>query len=110
MYKRQDLYRSRLQKACEYLSSTYPKAQLIFATTTAVPEGAAGRFPGDSVKYNEVALDVLKDYPSIAINDLYAFTMTNAEEWYIKPGDVHYNDSGMMAQGKHVASIIQKNL
>lgn len=105
-----DQYRTRLQKAYEYLTSTYPKAKLIFATTTAVPEGAEGRFAGDSLKYNKVALEVLASYPSITINDLYSFTFENAKAWYVKPGDVHYNNLGKTAQGKQVASVIEKYL
>ena len=103
-------YETRLSQVCEYLTKTYPKAELVFATTTAIPEGAEGRFAGDSVKYNKVALEVLAGYPSIAINDLYSFTLANAESWYIKPGNVHYNDLGKTAQGKEVANLIAKYL
>ena len=103
-------YRTRLRQVCEYLTKTYPKAKLIFATTTAVPEGAEGRFAGDSIKYNKIALEVLAAYSSIEINDLYSFTIANAASWYIKPGNVHYNDVGKTAQGKEVANLIVKYL
>jgi len=103
-------YKTRLTKDCEYLIANYPKAKLIFATTTAVPEGAEGRFQGDSIKYNKAAREVLAAFPSISINDLYGFTIANAKAWYIKPGNVHYNDVGKTAQGKEVASVIEKYL
>tara|TARA_R100001369_G_scaffold80712_1_gene111280 strand:- start:4099 stop:4887 length:789 start_codon:yes stop_codon:yes gene_type:complete len=104
-------YRENLHEICKYLIKEYPKAQLIFATTTAVPEeGAAGRFTGDSVKYNKVALEVLANYPSIQINDLYAFTQPHSKEWYIEPANVHYNDLGKTEQGKQVAKVIAENL
>lgn len=104
-------YKENLDKICIYLAKEYPKAKLIFATTTAVPdEGADGRFAGDSVKYNKAALEVLENYPSIQINDLYSFTKPNAKEWYIKSGNVHYNNIGKKEQGKEVAKVIAENL
>ncbi|MCK0146203.1 SGNH/GDSL hydrolase family protein [Arenibacter sp. F26102] len=104
-------YKENLHEICKYLMKEYPKAQLIFATTTAVPEeGAAGRFAGDSVKYNKVALEVLANYPSIQINDLYAFTQPHSKEWFIEPANVHYNDLGKTEQGKQVAKVIAENL
>jgi hypothetical protein len=104
-------YKSNLDKICKYLMEEYPKAKLIFATTTAVPEeGADGRVTGDSVKYNKAAKEVLAKYPSIQVNDLYAFTTPNAKEWYIKPHNVHYNELGKTKQGEKVANIIAENL
>ena len=103
-------YRTRMKQVCTYLTETYPKAKLIFATTTAIPDGAEGRFAGDSIKYNEVALEVMAAYPSIDINDLYSFTLENASSWYIEPGNVHYNEAGKTAQGKEVATVISKYL
>ncbi|MGQ1784568.1 SGNH/GDSL hydrolase family protein [Saccharicrinis sp. GN24d3] len=103
-------YKEKLDKICTYLMKEFPTATLIFATTTPVPQGAAGRLAGDSVKYNKAALDVLAKYPSIMINDLYAFTKPNFNEWCIEPGNVHYNETGKKAQGKEVARIIAENL
>jgi hypothetical protein len=106
-----DVYKANLDNICKYLMKEYPKAKLIFATTTAVPEeGADGRIAGDSVIYNKAALEVLANYPSIQINDLYAFTKPNKKAWYIKPHNVHYNNLGKTAQGKHVAKLIAENL
>lgn len=103
-------YQKNLINIINYLKKSSPKAQLIFATTTPVPEGALGRFAGDSIKYNEAALEVLKSYPDIRINDLYTLTKPNQEKWWIKPGDVHYNKQGSTAQGTEVAKIITKAL
>jgi len=103
-------YKTRLKGICDYLQAKFPNTKLIFATTTPVPEGADGRFAGDSVKYNEAALQVLKNYPSIRINDLYAFTKPNHKAWAIKPGNVHYNELGKTEQGKEVARIIAECL
>lgn len=35
-------YKLKLDKVCKYLIQESPKAKLIFATTTPVPEGASG--------------------------------------------------------------------
>ncbi|MFB9052659.1 SGNH/GDSL hydrolase family protein [Formosa undariae] len=103
-------YKSNLNAICEYLKSHFPKAKLIFATTTPVPANAKGRFEGDSIVYNKAALDVLKNYPDIVINDLYSFTKPHSEAWAQEPGNVHYKDVGFLAQGKEVAKIIAEQL
>lgn len=103
-------YKIKLDEICRYLKFEFPKAKLVFATTTPVPENAAGRFAGDSIKFNNAALEVLAKYPSIVINDLYGFTKPNLTQWAIKPGNVHYNELGKQEQGKEVARIITENL
>lgn len=106
-----ETYKANLHEICKYLRKEYPKAKLIFATTTAVPnEGADGRIAGDSVKYNKAAREVLENYPSIQINDLYAFTKPNEKDWFIKARNVHYNTTGKREQGKQVIKVIAENL
>ncbi|WP_405296843.1 SGNH/GDSL hydrolase family protein [Algibacter sp. Ld11] len=106
-----NVYKTNLDNICKYLIKEYPQAKLIFATTTAVPqEGADGRISGDSIIYNKAAREVLTNYPSIQINDLYAFTKPNEKEWYIKPQNVHYNETGKAAQGKQVTKVISQNI
>ena len=85
-------------------------AKLIFATTTPVPEDEPGRHAGDAAKYNKVALQVMKKHPQILVNDLYAFTKPNHSQWWTKPGNVHYNDTGKNAQGDEVAGVISREL
>lgn len=104
------VYKENLDGICKYLKDTNPKAKLIFATTTPVPENAKGRFLGDSIKYNNAALAVLSNYPDIIINDLYALTIDHHEEWAEAPGNVHYNALGSAEHGKQVARLIKENL
>lgn len=104
------VYQENLHGICKYLQENFPRTQLIFATTTPVPENCEGRVAGDAVKYNKVALEVLQDYPSILINDLYAYTRPHHEKWMIKPGNVHYNELGKTEQGKRVAEVILNQL
>jgi len=103
-------YKKNLEKICRYLREKFPKAKLVFATTTPVPADAQGRYEGDSIKYNKAALEVLASYPDIAINDLYSFTMPHLEQWAVKPGNVHFNKMGFTLQGEEVASVIAENL
>ncbi|WP_276165984.1 SGNH/GDSL hydrolase family protein [Zobellia alginiliquefaciens] len=103
-------YKENLKNICDYLQEKFPKAKLVFATTTPVPENAKGRFAGDAKKYNTAAREVLKNYPSISINDLYDYTLPHHEEWMEEPGNVHYNKLGRTAQGKRVAQVILEQL
>ena len=103
-------YKTNLEEVCNYLNTNYPKATLIFATTTPVPENAKGRFADDSIKFNKAALEVLENHPNIAINDLYTFTKPNRKQWEQEPGNVHYNELGKIKQGKKVAEVIAKYL
>jgi len=105
-----DEYEANLRGIVAYLNKNAPKARLIFATTTPVPEGESGRIAGDAVKYNQVVLKVVKDFPKIEINDLYGFTKPHHSDWWTKPGNVHYNTEGKTAQGKKVARVIGKRL
>jgi len=101
-----EVYEDNLHKIINYLKTKYPKAKLIFATTTPVPEGADGRFAGDSAKYNEVALKVMKQYPEVIVNDLFTFSVPVLKEFGKKPGDVHYKAKGSRLQGIQVAKKI----
>lgn len=103
-------YDSNLRDVIAYFKALAPGATLIFATTTPVPEGEPGRHSGDAARFNEVALKVLKDYPGIIVNDLYAFTKPNQPEWWTKPGNVHFTEKGYGAQGHRVAKVIKRAL
>jgi len=103
-------YSKNLHEVCEFLLNKYPEAKLIYCTTTPVPECSKGRKAVDAQLYNQVALKVLSNYPEIEINDLYAFTKPNFEQWAISPGNVHFNQLGQEKQGKEVARVIMKKL
>ena len=105
-----ETYKENLDDICQYLKVKFPKAKLIFATTTPVPENAKGRFKGDSIKYNKAALEVLANHSDIIINDLYTFTKPHREAWEQAPGNVHYKALGFNKQGEEVARIIDEVL
>lgn len=103
-------YKTNLDEICKFLKTKFPKAKLIFATTTPVPANEKGRFEGDSIKYNQAAMEVLVNHPDIVVNDLYSFSKPHFEEWTEGPGNVHYKELGFTNQGKEVARIIAENL
>ncbi|MDQ8179569.1 SGNH/GDSL hydrolase family protein [Pelagicoccus sp. SDUM812005] len=105
-----DEYKENLHAIVAFLEERFPGAELVFATTTPVPENADGRFAGDAKKYNEAALEVMSEYPAIRINDLYSFAKPHQEEWWVKPGDVHYSELGKNRQGDEVARVIREAL
>lgn len=83
-------------------------AKLIFATTTPVPEGSAGRVQGEEVKYNEIALRVMQKH-GVAIDDLYAFALPKLAEIQ-RPANVHFTDEGSQRLASQVAASISKSL
>lgn len=103
-------YRKNLIAICTYLSENYPEATLVWASTTPVPEGGLGRFEGDELKYNRIAMEVMTLFPKIKINDLHSFIEPHFDDWVLKPGNVHYNETGQQEQGKEIARIISKYL
>lgn len=105
-----EAYANNLKEIVTYLKATYPTAKLVFATTTPVPKGEAGRVAGDSKRYNEVALKVLSRYPEVKINDLYQFSLPLMEQYAQGPGNVHYLPEGSRLQGIEVANVIAKEL
>jgi hypothetical protein len=103
-------YENNLRNIVIYLIKIAPSAKLIFASTTPIPEGAQGRFTDDAVHYNRAALKILKEFPGVIINDLYAFTQPNHKNWWKKAGNVHYNELGRKAQGNEVAQHVLSQL
>jgi hypothetical protein len=84
-------------------------ATLIWAHTTVVPEGEAGRVVGDDVKYNEVAARVMKKH-GIVINDLHTLTKGFAPDLFAGPGNVHYAKDGYRKIAAQVADTIRTAL
>ncbi len=105
-----EVYAENLRKIIAYWKEIAPRATLIFATTTPVPEGEAGRHVEDAIKYNQVALKVMSEYPEILVDDLYKLTLPKQPEWWKAPGNVHFNPIGIEAQGREVARVIRDAL
>ncbi len=100
------IYAANLEKLVKRLKKT--GAGLIFATTTPVVKGAAGRIAGDSVKYNVVAERVMRKH-GVAINDLYSLALAHQDEIQ-KPANVHFEPEGSEMMAEQVAAKIVEAL
>ena len=102
-----DQYEKNLDALVERLKKT--KAKLIWAHTSVVPEGEAGRMVGDDKKYNEVAARVMKKH-GIEINDLHALTQNFSADLFLGAGDVHYTEAGYAKIAEQVTDKIRTAL
>ncbi|MGJ8695289.1 MAG: SGNH/GDSL hydrolase family protein [Verrucomicrobiaceae bacterium] len=100
-------YAANLEKLVQRLRKT--GATLIFATTTPVPDGEAGRKPGDDLLYNRAALEVMKKH-QIQINDLHDLMAEKMPQLTVKPGDVHFKPEGSQLLANQVAKAIRDAL
>ena len=98
-----DQYEKNLDRLAARLKKT--GAKLIWANTTTVPEGEAGRKVGDDTKYNEAAARVMKKH-DIVINDLNTLTDSFPAELFTAPGNVHFTTDGSKKIGSTVAGKI----
>lgn len=99
-------YEQNLEGILQVLKAT--GAKLIWASTTVVPEGEAGRVIGDDVKYNAVAAKLMKKY-GVVTNDLHALSMSFSGK-HSRPGDVHFSKEGSALLAKQVANTITAEL
>jgi lysophospholipase L1-like esterase len=100
-----DEYEQNLEKIVTMLKAT--GAKLIWASTTIVPEGEAGRIVGDEVKYNQVAEKIMKKH-GIQINDLRELSGTFPSSYFRGPGDVHFTAEGSGKLADQVAASIER--
>lgn len=100
-------YEANLEKLVVRMKQT--GAVLVWASTTVVPEGEAGRVVGDDAKYNAAAARVMQKH-GVRIDDLHALTKTFGPELFVGPGDVHYTQEGSAKIAKQVAAAIVEAL
>lgn len=67
-------------------------AKLIFATTTPVPAGSAGRVEHSEIPYNVAAIRVMKEN-GVAVDDLHAFVVARQDKIQL-PKNVHFTNDG----------------
>lgn len=97
-----DEYRKNLEAIVTRIAKT--GAALVWASTTPVPDGAAGRVKGDAARYNAVAAEVMKKH-GVATNDLYAFALERLEKIQ-QPKNVHFTPEGSKALAEQVAARV----
>ena len=100
-------YEKNLNALVDRLQKT--GAALIWASTTLVPDGEAGRFVGDDVKYNAIAAKVMAER-GIPINDLHATSAAFDPSLFTKPGDVHFKKAGSEKLAAEVVRSIRATL
>ena len=100
-------YEKNMEAIVQRLKKT--NAKLIFATTTPFPKGVKPkRIPEDAVRYNDVALAIMKKH-GVAVNDLYAFVLPQMETLQRKV-NVHFTPAGSKALAEEVEKHILKAL
>ena len=100
-------YEENLDQLVSQLKQT--NAKLIWAHTTTVPAGEAGRKVGDDIKYNEAAARVMKKH-GVIINDLNALTATFDADLFTAPGNVHFKPEGSKKIAEAVTNKITEVL
>ena len=96
-------YEKNLDQLASRLKKT--RARLIWAHTTTVPKGEAGRKVGDDDRYNEAAARVMKKH-GIEINDLNALSDSFPPALFTAAGNVHFKTEGSKRLGQAVAGKI----
>ena len=101
-----EAYGENLRRLVARLKKT--GAKLIWCATTPVPEGSAGRIPGDDVTYNAIAADIMKEL-DVPVNDLYTYIKPDLAT-YQRPANVHFLPEGSAHLAKQVAEVIEQAL
>lgn len=102
-----DQYRTNLETLVRQLRAT--GSRLVWAGTTVVPEGEPGRHPGDELRYNAAAAEIMATH-GIPVNDLHALTARFGPEMFTGPGDVHFTEAASRALARQVAACIRRHL
>ena len=103
-----EFYKNLIPRVHKRLRMLFPKAKIVFATSTAVVEDMASkdfrRHNSIIMEYNEAAKDALKDKDT-RINDLWDITASCPREYH--SDFVHYyTDEGTRLIGNRVLSVI----
>lgn len=99
-------YEQNLRQLVARLKKT--GAKLIWRNTTPIPEGSAGRIPGDEVKYNAVAAKIMEEN-GIPTDDQYGFVKPQMDELML-PANVHFKKEGSAALAERTAAAIREAL
>lgn len=108
---KQDVPLEQYEKNLEQLVQRLEKtgAVLIWASTTPVPEGEAGRVAGDELEYNAVAEKVMKRH-GIMIDDLHTTAVRFNSSLWAGPGNVHFKPEGSGKLAAQVAEVVRDGL
>ena len=82
-------------------------AELVFLTTTYVPQEEAGRFAEDVEIYNNAAKEVMAKY-DVRVHDIYDVSAEIHKEYGIGSDDVHYTKEGSEKLGVFVSNYLEQ--
>jgi lysophospholipase L1-like esterase len=99
-------YEANLRELVARLKKT--RAKLIWASTTPVPDGSAGRVKGDELRYNEAALRVMKEM-GVPVDDLHS-VIADGPAGLQQPKNVHFTNEGYLVLAKSVTASVEKSL
>ncbi len=100
-------YKANLEKLVEIMQ--HQARQLVWASTTYIPDGEAGRHQGDEEHYNALAAEIMETN-RIPTDDLYEITQAFSSEMFICSGDVHYTRDGYNQIAEAVSQCIREQL
>lgn len=104
-------YTGMLQRIYHRLRCYFPKAKIVFATTTpANPNGIMGVNPRTNEEirqYNQAAIHLM-DKLNVFVDDLYGFLENWSADDY--SDYAHLTDNGFHLLGEHVAEVIRNTL
>lgn len=99
-------YAANLHRIAKRLKET--GAVIIWRETTPVPEGSAGRVPGDSARYNEVAANVMRELGGIRTDPMFDYASEEPIVGQQLPANVHYTPAGSRSLAKKTAETIRE--
>lgn len=100
-------YAENLEKLVQRLEKT--GAELVWCTTSYVPENELGRISGDEEKYNAIALEIMEKH-HVRVNDIHAYSKEVHRLHARAENDVHYKKEGSKLLGIKVADYLRSLL
>lgn len=105
-------YKKNIERICKMLKHYFPKAKMIFATSTPVIEelftGDVRRSNKDIEAYNTAAVEIVQRYDA-QINDLYSL-LKNAPREYHSDQTHWYTRGGTELITEQVRKVLEENL
>lgn len=106
-----ELYADMLERIVVQMRKIFPKAKIVFATTTPMnPDGSQSenvRTTEDIARYNEVARSVMKRL-DVPVNDL--FSVIKAADPAVFHDAAHFNEAGYKLLAAKVSGVISELL
>ena len=103
-----DDYRNNLDAIVKLIRKN-SDADLVFVSTTFVPDDEAGRFKEDAIKYNKIAMRVMQDN-EVTINDIYEESMLIHGKYGKGTDDVHYLQEGYRELGLQISNFLKQKI